>query len=74
MTMNHWWSYLERACTDDYRYSRLLLANGPGTKRERERMAKACRDCTVSLDCIEDVIAAGKAWEYRQIQAGLAET
>jgi hypothetical protein len=74
MTMNHWWSRPERACADDYRYSELLLANGPGTSRERERMAKACRACTVYLDCMENVIAAGKAWEYHEIQAGLAET
>lgn len=55
------------ACTDDHRYSEVLLTE-LGTKREREHMLKACLACSEYLDCLEDVIATGKAWEYHQIQ------
>lgn len=68
MPMTHW-NHPERpACTDDYRYSERLLTNEPGMKQERERMAKACRACALYLDCLEDVIAAGKAWEFYEVQ------
>jgi hypothetical protein len=61
------------ACTDDYRYSERLLTSDPGMKQERERMAKACRACALYLDCLEDVIAAGNAYEYYEVQAGIIE-
>ncbi len=54
------------ACTDDQPYSEALLTE-LGTKREREQMLKACLACSEYLDCLEDVIATGKAWEFHQI-------
>ena len=55
------------ACTDDHRYSEVLLAE-LGTKRERQHMLKTCLACSQYLDCLEDVIATGKAWEHHRIQ------
>ena len=55
-------------CTDDHRYSEVLLTE-VGTKRERQQMLRQCLACAEYLDCLEDVIATGKAWEFRQIQA-----
>lgn len=74
MPMTQWWDHPARACTDDYRYSERLLTNEPGMKQERERMAKTCRACAVYLDCLEDVIAAGKAWEFYEVRAGIIES
>ena len=74
MTTNPWWNHPDRACTDDNRYVDLLLADGSGTKQERERMAKACLTCADYLDCLEDVIADGKAWELHEIQAVMTES
>jgi hypothetical protein len=71
MHVDHWWNHPDRACTDDYRFSELLLANRSGTKKEHERMANACRVCTVYLDCLDGVIASGRAWDFQEIQAGL---
>jgi len=73
MTTHQSWHHPDRACTEDYRYAEVLVANGHGTKRERERMAKACLACADYLDCLEDVIASGKAWEFHEIQAAVAE-
>lgn len=73
MTIDEWLSQPDRACSEDYRYSEQLLAMGPGSKQERERMAAACLACPVYLDCLEDVIAAGKAWEFHEIQTGDTE-
>jgi len=67
MTMNKWWKHTLPACTDDCRYTEVLLIDGLGTKPERKRMAKACFTCSDYLDCLEDVIADGKAWEYHQV-------
>ena len=69
MTTNQSWTHPDRACTDDYRYAEVLVANGRGTKEDRTRMAKACLACSDYLDCLEDVIAAGKAWEFHEAQA-----
>lgn len=71
MAMDQWWKQTGHACTDEYRYTELLLSDGPGTKQERERMAKACLACPVYLDCLDDVIAAGQAWEFLEETAGL---
>jgi hypothetical protein len=54
------------ACTDDQPYSEALLTE-LGTKGEREQMVKTCVACSEYIDCLEDVIAAGKAWEFHQI-------
>ena len=32
-------------------------------------MAKACLACSDYLDCLDDIIADGKAWEFYEIQA-----
>ncbi len=61
------------ACTDEHRYSEVLLTE-LGTKRERAHMLKQCLACAEYLDCLEDVIAAGKAWEYHQIQVESEQT
>ena len=74
MIVDQWWDEPDRACTVDYRYSELLLSDGPGTKAERERMARACLACPVYLDCLEGVISGGKAWEYHEIQAEITKT
>ena len=69
MTTNQSWTHPDRACTDDYRYAEVLVANGRGTKEDRTRMAKACLACSEYLDCLDDIIADGKAWEFYEIQA-----
>ena len=69
MTTDQSWSHPDRACTDDYRYAEVLLTKGAGTKEDRARMAKACLACADYLDCLEDVIAAGKAWEFHEALA-----
>jgi hypothetical protein len=61
------------ACTDDHRYSEVLLTE-LGTKRERADMLKTCLACAEYLDCVEDVIATGKAWEFHQIQVKSGQT
>ena len=61
------WKIAVPACTDEHRYSEVLLTE-LGTKRERAHMLKQCLACAEYLDCLEGVIATGKAWEYRQIQ------
>ena len=71
MTTNQSWTHPDRACTDDYRYAEVLLTDRPGTKLERDRMAKACLACADYLDCLDDIIADGKAWEFYEIQAGI---
>lgn len=68
MTSNQSWTHPDRPCTDEYRYVERLLTYDSGTKHERERMAKACLACSSYLDCLEDVIAEGKAWELLEIQ------
>jgi hypothetical protein len=67
MIVNESWKNTVPACTDDHRYSEVLLTE-LGTKREREHMLRACLACSEYLDCVEDVIATGKAWEFHQIQ------
>ena len=69
MTTNQSWTHPDRACTDDYRYAEVLVANGRGTKEDRTRMAKTCLACSDYLDCLDDIIADGKAWEFYEIQA-----
>ena len=66
MTVNKWWKHTLPVCTDGCLYTNLLI-DGLGTKRERKLMAKACFTCSDYLDCLEDVIAGGKAWEYHQV-------
>jgi hypothetical protein len=73
MTLTESWTEPDQVCTPENRYTHLLLTKD-GTKEERERMARACRACSVQLDCIEDVIASGQAWEYHEVQAGFAES
>jgi hypothetical protein len=73
MTTNEQAEHPHRACTDDYRYTQVLADNGAGTNEERERMAKQCLACAEYLDCLDDVIASGKAWEFYEQQAGLTE-
>lgn len=67
MIVNEPWKNTVPACTDEHRYSEVLLTE-LGTKREREHMLRACLACSEYLDCLEDVIATGKAWEYHQVQ------
>jgi|BarGraNGADG00312_2_1021985.scaffolds.fasta_scaffold14441_3 hypothetical protein len=74
MTTNPSWQHPDRACTEDDRYVEVLVTKGQGTKEERDRMAKACLACGDYLDCLEDVIAAGKAWEFREVQAAVDES
>lgn len=74
MTTNQPWTHPDRACTDEDRYVERLLTYGSGTKQERERMAKACLACSSYLDCLEDVIADGKAWELLEIQNVMTES
>ena len=74
MTTDKSWHHPDRACTEDDRYVEVLVTKGQGTKEERDRMAKACLACADYLDCLEDVIAAGKAFEFRESQAGLTES
>ena len=74
MTTIQPWTHPDRACTDEDRYVERLLTYGSGTKQERERMAKACLACSSYLDCLEDVIADGKAWELLEIQNVMTES
>ena len=74
MTTTERWNQPGRACTAEYRYSEMLLTEGPGTTEEREGMARACLACSTYLDCLEDVIASGKAWEFHEVQGGLTQT
>ena len=74
MIVNEWSKNTVPACTDEYRYCEVLLTEGLGTKRERDHMLKACLACSAYLDCVEVVIAAGKAWEYHQIQVEKDQT
>ena len=67
MTVNKWWKHTLPACTSGCRYTEVLLIDGLGTKPERKRMAKACFTCSDYLDCLEDVIAEGNAWEFHQV-------
>lgn len=62
-----WWTNAIPACTDDHRYTEVLLAEGLGTKQERKRLLNTCLACSTYLDCLQDVIAAGKAWEFHEI-------
>jgi hypothetical protein len=73
MTTNEQAEHPRRACSDDYRYTQVLVTNGAGTKEERERMAKQCLACSEYLDCLDDVIDSGKAWEFYEQQAALTE-
>jgi hypothetical protein len=73
MTTNEQAEHPRRACSDDYRYTQVLVTNGAGTKEKRERMAKQCLACSEYLDCLDDVIDSGKAWEFYEQQAGLTE-
>lgn len=73
MTSNQSWTHPDRPCTDEYRYVEKLLTYESGTKQERERMAKACLACSGYLDCLEDVIADGKAWELLEVQTVMTE-
>lgn len=72
MTTTKWWDALP-ACTDGHRYTEVLLAEKLGTKPERKRLLKKCLDCSTYLDCLQDVIAAGKAWEFHEIQVEMTE-
>ena len=72
MTTIEWWDALP-ACTDGHRYTEVLLAEDLGTKPERKRLLKKCLACPTYLDCLEDVIAAGKAWEFNEIHHELAK-
>ncbi len=74
MTTNQSWTHPDLGCTDEDRYVERLLTEGMGTKQERERMAKACLACSGYLDCLDDVIAAGKAWEFNEIQNVMTES
>ena len=74
MTTNESWTHPDRACTEEDRYVERLLTEGQGTKEDREGMARACLACSGYLDCLEDVIAAGKAWELHEIQAVMTES
>ena len=74
MTTNQPWTHPDRACTDEDRYVERLLTYGSGTEQERERMARACLACSSYLDCLEDVIADGKAWELLEIQNVMTES
>lgn len=74
MTTNQPLTHPDRPCTDEDRYVERLLTFGLGTKQERERMAKACLACSGYLDCLEDVIADGKAWEFLEIQSVMTES
>jgi len=73
MTTNERAEHPYRACADDYRYTQVLVTDGAGTKEERERMARQCLACSEYLDCLDDVIASGKAWAFYEQQAGLTE-
>lgn len=73
MTANPRWNHPLPECTEDNRYTEVLLGDGEATKAERERMARACLACPLYLDCLEDVIAAGMAWELSEVQALIAQ-
>ncbi len=74
MTTNQSWTHPDRACTDEDRYVERLLADGSGTKQERERMAKACLACSGYLDCLDEVIASGRAWDFHEIQSVMTKS
>ncbi len=73
MTANHRWNHPLPECTDDNRYTEVLVGDEQATKAERERMARACLACPLYLDCLEDLIAEGKAWEFNEVQALIAQ-